>query len=193
MTFNNVMNNIAAAFPNGKAWSYVIENHRIQIGLWDGYAFDFEPEIIPEHMQELRVFDKRRELRATPDGKGDFIVRDSAEYNDADVIDDKYIMYGEKVSYDDNTGCMYLSESRGGCIRFPKRIDFPNNKVEVKVGVRQFWRYNKIPVLPTGESDALAGLNPHGQGALEIYDFAFNGFYYAPDTLDTLDKEVELP
>jgi CRISPR-associated protein (TIGR03984 family) len=185
MKYNEAMLKLMEAFP-GKVWVYAVEDHQVQIGVWDGSKLSFKEDITPEYLLELRVF-KARELRLVPDGAGEFLLRDSADYDNEKVIDDRYIMYGEKPDYpDSDPDSTYLSEARGGIIRFPKHVDFPKDKVEMKLGVRQFWRYNKVPVLPKGEPDASVGLNPYGQGTLEIYDFAFTGFY------DATGKEVEL-
>ena len=181
MTYGEAIDKIKAAFP-GKAWAYAVEHHQVQIGIWDGNNLIFKNGISSDCLLELRVF-HGRELRVVPDGSGGFLLRDSAKHDQSKVFDDLYVLYGEQACHKD--GWTHLSESRGGVIAFPKHVEFPNDKVEMKLAVRQFYRYNKVPVLPKGETDTLSGFNTSAQGALEIYDFAFTGF------IDANGKEVE--
>jgi CRISPR-associated protein (TIGR03984 family) len=171
---------IKAAFP-GKAWVYAEGYDSVKIGKWDGDKFFFAEPLEEEYLAELRVFDSSRELKFTG-GK----CRDTADYNTDDYIkelaDAQYFMYGEKAEeVGDFTA---LSEERGGAILFPAKLDFPKTSklpdgaVGLKLGLRNYVRYNPVPVLPKGENYDY-GLSASGAGALEVVDYAYAGFFYA--------------
>jgi len=183
MTMEEALTELRATFPGEKSWAYAVEQHQVQIGVWDNGKLIFRKGYDPKYLLELRVFNGR-EIRVVPDGADGFLLRDSAALDNINVFDDKYIIYGEKAKYED--GYTVLSEERGGRINFPKRIEFPPGKVELKLKVRQFCGYNEVPVLPKGEVEVDEGLEISGRGALEIYDFAFMGFF------DANGKEVVL-
>jgi len=178
---------IKAAFPN-KAWAYAEGFDSVKIGKWDGSRgnsgeFFFAEPLEAEYLTELRVFDSARELKFTGNE-----CRDTADYNVKDYIkelaDAQYFMYGEKPEV--NGDFTSLSEERGGAILFPAKLTFPNGKVGLKLGIRNYVRYNKVMILPKGE-DYDCGLNKSGTGALEVsgagalevVDYAYAGFFYA--------------
>ena len=182
---------IKTAFPT-KAWVYAEQYDSVKIGKWDSSAFKFYESYKEEYMLLLRVFDKNRELKFSGDK-----FRDTDIYKDdrfiSELADAQYYMYGEKDSYDGDY--TILTEERGGAIYFPAVLDFPkNNKtgeniVGLKLGIKNFVRYNKIPVLSAKnvkEKKYAEGLNASGAGALEVVDYAYTGFFYSDG------KEVEL-
>jgi hypothetical protein len=65
-------------------------------------------------------------------------------------------------------------------IYFPAKLEFPGGTIGLKLGIRNFVRYNPVPVLPKGESYD-AGLGTSGAGALEVVDYAYTGFFYADE------------
>jgi hypothetical protein len=75
-------------------------------------------------------------------------------------------------------GYTMLSEDRGGTIYFPKKLKF-NQRVEVKLGIKNFYRYNKVPVCPKGEAFdfGMEALSKYSGGPLEVCDYAYEGFY----------------
>jgi CRISPR-associated protein (TIGR03984 family) len=170
---------IKAAFPN-KVWVYAEGFGRVQIGKWDGTALLFAEPLEEDYLTELRVFDTRRELKFTGEK-----FRDTANYNESGFIpefaDAQYYLYGEKgEARSDYTA---LSEARGGTILFPARLDFPKTSklkdgaIGLKIGIRNFVRYNPVPILPKGKEYDF-GLNGGGAGALEVVDYAYTGFFY---------------
>jgi len=171
---------IKAAFPN-KAWAYAEGFDSVKIGKWTDSEFVFAEPLEEEYLTELRVFDSSRELKFTGDK-----CRDTADYNADDYIkelaDAQYFMYGEKV--EEIGGFTSLSEERGGAILFPTKLDFPktsklpNGAIGLKLGIRNYVRYNAVPVLPKGE-DHDFGLSASGAGALEVVEYAYTGFFYA--------------
>jgi CRISPR-associated protein (TIGR03984 family) len=178
MTINYEM--IKTVFPN-KAWAYAEGFGKVQIGKWNGTALLFAESLEEEYLTELRVFDSSRELKFTGEK-----FRDTSDYNENDLIpelaDAQYFMYGEQAeTHDDYTA---LSETRGGAILFPAKLKFPQTSklpdgaVGLKLGIRNFVRYNPVPVLPKG-NDYDFGLNASGAGALEVIDYAYTGFFYA--------------
>ncbi|UYO61634.1 CRISPR-associated protein Csx19 [Acetobacterium wieringae] len=185
MEFNDVLTKIKEGFPQ-KAWVYLVSQHQVQIGIWDGDKMNLKDGYSPEYLLELRVFTNNREIRVVQ-AHEDFLLRDSEDFDVQKAIEDKYIMYGEKIdgekqeSYQD--GYSALKEDRGGVLWFPGRI--ADNFKNLKLGIRNFYCYHPVPVLPNGNSyDAEMG--EIGKGSLEFFDYAFTGFFYAND------KEVEL-
>jgi hypothetical protein len=132
------------------------------------------------YLTELRIFDTRRELKFTGER-----VRDTANRNESDFIrelaDAQYFMYGEQAEL--HSDYTMLREARGGTLLFPVKLDFPktsalpNGAVGLKLGIRNFVRYNPVPVLPKGKEYDF-GLNTSGAGALEVVDYAYTGFFY---------------
>ncbi|MDR1160592.1 MAG: hypothetical protein LBK69_08215 [Syntrophomonadaceae bacterium] len=166
---------IKAAFP-GKAWAYAEQIDSIKIGKWDGKAFRFAEPLAEQYLLELRVFDGVRELKFTGDNR-----RDTAEYAAADFIPElanaQYFMYGEHSEICGEYTKLW--EERGGAIFFPAKLDFPEGQTGLKLGIRNFVRYNPIPVLPNSPNvDYFYGLATSGAGALEVIDYAYTGFYY---------------
>jgi hypothetical protein len=170
---------IKAAFPH-KAWAYAEGFGKVQIGKWDCTALLFAEPLEVDYLTELRVFDSNRELKLTGEK-----IRDTAMYSESDLIpelaDAQYFMYGEK-----SEPCgdyMALSEARGGALlflaklNFPKTSSLPNGAIGLKLGIRNFVRYNYVPVLPNGKEYDF-GLNTSGAGALEVIDYAYTGFFY---------------
>ncbi|MDR1321970.1 MAG: hypothetical protein LBK56_11180 [Gracilibacteraceae bacterium] len=171
---------IKAAFP-GKAWAYTEQYDSVKIGKWDGAGFLFYEPLAEEYLLLLRVFDENRELKFSGDK-----CRDTENYPDGDFIPKftrvKYYMYGEKTGWRENDKPQAeftpLWEDRGAAIYFPAALNFPQDIVALKLGIRNFARYNVVPVLPEGKEYDF-GLSASGAGALEIVDHAYTGFYYA--------------
>jgi CRISPR-associated protein (TIGR03984 family) len=181
---------IKAAFPQ-KAWAYAEEVESVKIGKWNGNELAFAEGLDSEYLTELRVFDKRRELKFTG-GKS----RDTADYDEGDFIQElaesRYYMYGETAELrGDYTA---LAEERGAILLFPARLDFsqagamPKDQIGLMLGIRNYVRYNPVPVLPKEPADISYdfGLAASGAGAIETVDYAYTGFFYANG------KEVEL-
>jgi hypothetical protein len=176
---------IRAAFP-GKAWVYAEQYDGVRIGKWDGESFLFYQPLEEEYLLLLRVFDEKRELKFTGAK-----CRDTADYAAGDFIPElaeaRYYMYGERDDWrgDDapKAGFTPLWEERGGGLYFPAALSFPQDAqgramVSLKLGMRNFARYNPVPVLPKGEGYD-AGLGESAAGALEAVDYGYAGFYYA--------------
>ncbi|PKM59976.1 MAG: hypothetical protein CVU99_10580 [Firmicutes bacterium HGW-Firmicutes-4] len=185
MKFNDVLAKITEVFPQ-KAWVYLVSLHQVQIGIWDGVNIKLKDGCSPEHLLELRVFTNNREVRVMRVDE-DLLLRDSGDFDVQKAIEDKYIMYGEKIDGEKQenyqNGYSALKENRGGVLWFPGRI--AENFKNLKLGIRNFYCYNSIPVLEKGKPyDAEMG--EIGKGSLEFYDYAFTGFFYAND------EEVEL-
>ena len=177
---------IEAAF-DGKAWAYAEQLDSVKIGKWDGKGFIFHKPLDEQLLIELRVFDKDRELKFTKDKKH----RDTASYDSSAFVsklaDAKYVMYGENAEVDDGGNFTKLWEERGGILYFPAALDFPSKtNIELKLGIRNFVRYNKVPVLRKGDMKYDSGISMSGAGALEVVDYAYTGFYYSDN------KAVEL-
>jgi hypothetical protein len=169
---------IKAAFPN-KAWVYAEGLDSVKIGKWNGSDFIFAKPPAREFLLELRVFDDKRELKFTG-GQ----CRDTADYNETDFIpalaDAQYFMYGDRN--DPQGDFTALSETRGGTLLFPAKLDFPklpDGVVGLKLGIRNYVRYNPVSVLPKAETNCDFGLNKSGAGALVAIDYAYTGFFYA--------------
>jgi CRISPR-associated protein (TIGR03984 family) len=170
---------IKAAFPR-KAWAYAEGFDSVKIGKWNGAELVFAEPLEEDYLTELRVFDSNRELKFTGEK-----TCDTARYSERDFIpelsDTQYFMYGEHAeTLGDYTA---LSEDRGGAILFPAKLDFPktivlpDGAVGLKLGIKNFVRYNPVPVLPKGK-DYDFGLSTSGAGALEVIDYAYTGFFY---------------
>jgi len=171
-----------------RAWVYAESIDAVRIGRWDGknkkLAFH-DGGLDEDLLQVLRVFDGSRELRFSG-GK----CRDTEDYCGAGLIgalaDVKcYYMYGygEKDGIAD--GYTKLGEERGGYIFFPAELNLTRGKVALKLGVRNYVRYNRVPVCPKDECYGF-GLGGGAAGALEVIDYAYTGFFYADE------KEVGL-
>lgn len=171
---------IKAAFSN-KAWAYAEGLDSVKIGKWDGNELNFAEPLAKEYLLELRVFDSKRELKFTGDK-----CRDTADYKLDDFISElmeaKYYMYGEQAKpQGDYTA---LSEIRGGVLLFPGKLEFPpthklpGDAIGLKLGIRNYVRYNSVPILPKGEKYDF-GLRTSGAGAIEVVDYAYTGFFYA--------------
>jgi CRISPR-associated protein (TIGR03984 family) len=179
---------IRAAFP-GAAWAYAEGFDSVKIGRWNGNAFTLA-EPLEEDLSELRVFDDKRELKFTG-GK----CRDTADYDPDGFIPElagaRYFMYGEQAE-ERADGFTALSEKRGGALLFPSKLEFPKTDklpkgtVGLKLGIRNYVRYNPVPVLPKGEEAYDFGLGRGDAGAIEAVDYAYTGFFY------TDGKAVEL-
>jgi CRISPR-associated protein (TIGR03984 family) len=172
---------IKTAFPE-KAWVYAESLDAVRIGRWDGEKLTFFDGVDENLLLTLRVFDKERELKFTGDK-----WRDTADYDSGDFIttlaDSKYFMHGEHAEVSGEYTKLW--EDRGGAYYFPARLDFPAGKIGLKLGIKNFVRYNAVPVCPAGEKYDY-DLPACGAGALEVIDYAYAGFYYADG------KEVEL-
>jgi CRISPR-associated protein (TIGR03984 family) len=165
---------IGAAFPE-KAWAYAEQYDSVQIGKWDSARLVFDKPLDERYLLVLRIFSEERELRFTSDKCRDTLT----EYESNDFIsrlaDSKYFLYGEHSEFD---GVFTkLREDRGGELYFPAKLNFPNGIVAIKLGIKNFVRYNCVPVLPK-EEDFDFGLSASGAGALETVDYAYTGFYY---------------
>jgi hypothetical protein len=176
------LDKIKDAFPC-KAWAYAEGLDSVKIGKWNGNEkkLKFTESLAEEYLVELRIFDGKRELKFTGDK-----CRDTANYDGSDFIpelaDVQYFMYGEKA--EQQKGYTVLREDRGGAIIFPAELDFPSihnfpeGFIGLKLGVKNYVRYNRIPVLPKGE-DFDFGLGTSGARAIEVVDYAYTGFFYA--------------
>lgn len=171
----------------GKAWAYAEQYNGVKIGKWGASGvgtdkFSFYEPLEPEYLFVLRVFNEERELKFTGDK-----CRDTAVYNKSNFInglkddfieklaDVKYYLYGEQRK--ENGAYTELWEDRGGKLYFPAELKFPDGKVSLMLGIKNFARYNNVPVLPKDEKFDY-GLSPSGAGALEVIDYAYTGFYY---------------
>ena len=168
---------IKSAF-SGKAWAYAECMKSVRIGRWCNAQLEF-PCVLDEDgdpVLTLRVFNESRELKFSGDK-----LRDTDSYVGGDLIGDRdftdcrYIMYGEHADVDgDHTR---LWEERGGILLFPAKLEFPS-VVMLKLGIRNFIRYNPIPICRRADPFD-HGLGTSGAGALEVFDYAYTGFYYA--------------
>lgn len=181
---------IKKIFPD-KAWAYAEQYDSVRIGKWDGSELMFykhKPldENDAKYLKVLRVFDEKRELKFTGDK-----CRYTGDYAESDYISELaniryYYMYGEqKPEHDD--GYSSLSEERGGTIWFPAKLTFPTDKIGLKLGIRNYVRYNEVNILPKNEQYS-QNISTTGAGALEVFDYAYTGFYYGYDE----GKKVEL-
>ena len=172
----------------GKAWAYIVMYHAVEIGVWDDnkLAF-FSNEFDEDCCLELRVFDKDRELRFLHLPDNSFALRDTAEYTpeqDKESSEVRYIMYGYGETPISENNWTALSETRGGKLYFPKKLDIGNDKIRMKLGVKNYYRYNEVPV---GKSDeSYETLENPGRGALEYYDYCLTGFYIGASETEVL-------
>ncbi|GHS92432.1 hypothetical protein AGMMS50276_00300 [Synergistales bacterium] len=176
---------IKAAFP-GYAWAYAESLDAVRIGKWNGEKLEFYDQLDESLLQTLRVFSNERELKFSGDKCRDTDIYKGENFiRDLELTDSKYFMYGEQASADrDYTK---LCEDRGGSFYFPARLSFPEDKVGLKLGIRNFVRYNDVPVCPLNKEYDF-GLNHSGAGAFEVVDYAYTGFFYAYND----EKAVEL-
>jgi CRISPR-associated protein (TIGR03984 family) len=171
---------IRAAFLE-KAWVYAEGHDSVKIGQWNNNKFFFAESLEEEYLTELRVFDKYRELKFIGDKYRDTNVYCGEDFI-AELADAQYFMYGEKA--DPQGEFTALSESRGGAIVFPGQLNFPRSDtlpdgvVGLKLGIRNYVRYNPVPVLPKGQKYNF-GLEKSAAGAIEVVDYAYTGFFYA--------------
>ena len=173
---------ICSAFPD-VAWAYAESYDAVRIGRWDGKKLVFIDTPDEELMLTLRVFTESRELRFSGDRCRDTEVYAGGKFISS-LADAKYCMYGEQQ--EPAGGYTKLWEERGGMIYFPAVLDFPNGNVGLKLGIKNFVRYNPVPVCPQN-ADFHSGLDKSGAGAIEVIDYAYTGFYYA----DAYGKSVE--
>ena len=174
---------IKSSFPD-KAWVYAEGLDSIRIGKWNGSEFNFAESFDETYIIEMRVFNSKHELKITGEKH-----RDTANYNDnnfiSELADDQYFMYGEQAAEQGENTVLY--ETRGGAIVFPGKLEFPKTDklpdgvIGLKLGVRNYVRYNRVPVLTEGESYDF-DLNTSGAGAIEVVDYAYTGFFYANGT-----------
>ena len=167
---------IQKAFP-GKAWAYAEQIDSVKIGKWliNGFLF-CDPYCKPldeDFLLELRIFDGSHELKFSG-GK----CRDTADYegNIDELAEAGYFMYGEHAEAIGEYTRLW--EDRGGIIYFPAKLVFPGITA-LKLGIRNYVRYNEVPILPQDiEYGYDYGLLKSGAGALDVYDYAYTGFYY---------------
>ena len=166
---------IREAFPK-KAWVYAESYDAVRIGRWDGneLAFCKGDKLDEQLLLTLRVFDKDKEIkfsgdkhRNTADAKWENLIPSLSET--------KYYMYGKRSKIEG--GYTKLWEDRGGEIFFPAVLNFPPERVALKLGIRNFVRFSPVPVCPINE-DCGYRLGNSGAGAIEIVDYAYTGFYY---------------
>lgn len=171
---------IKDAFPE-KAWAYVVMYHGVEIGCWDREKLDFYPEAFDESCcLELRVFDENRELRFLRRPDQSFAFRDTNDYADdkeAGSRDVRYVMYGEKPPQFEE-GRTILKEDRGGKLYFPRKLDM-SDPIVLKIGVKNYYRYNDVPVGKNAGADGSEVQSCFG--ALEYYDDRLTGFYVGAD------------
>lgn len=162
-----MIESIQRIFP-GKAWAYSVEFDKVQIGVWNGSQLKFKDGYSEDNLLELRVFNNKQELRVVRKNDG-FVLRDSLGIS-GETLDQHFFVYGTSVNRTEN-GYSALNEQRGAELWFPVEIKEP-----VKLGIRNYYRFNPVPVLhPCGNAED--GIVP-GQGALEFFDYAYTGFYY---------------
>jgi len=168
-------------FEDRRAWAYAESYDAVRIGIWNGVGFEFFDKTLDEPLDEesllvLRVFDDKHEIKFSRDKCRDTVIYDDKEkYSYQDI---KYYMYGTDQEPDnEHKGYTKFWEARGDKMYFPKLLDFPNKGFKLKLGIRNFIRYNPVPVCPSKE-DYQYGLRTSGAGALEILDYAYTGFYY---------------
>jgi len=167
------------AFPS-KAWAYAESYDAVKIGKWNGTEFMFYDDINEDFLLTLRVFDNKRELKFSGDKCRD--TNDISKQNVfiPELAHAQYYMYGEKQFkpvVKNGQGYTEFLEARGGSMFFPGSLDFSTSEFKLKLGIRNFVRYNPVPVCPKDENYAY-GLNKSGTGALEVVDYAYTGFYY---------------
>ena len=166
---------LCSAFPD-KAWVYAEQLDSVKIGKWNGKEITFYEPIDENLLLELRVFDNNRELKFT-NGK----FRDTGDYDSSSFVptlaEARYYMYGEQ--WEPAGDFTILREDRGGTTYFPAVLDFQGiSRIGLKLGIKNFVRYNEIPVLRKGEGYE-SNLPQSGAGALEVTDYAYTGFYYS--------------
>ena len=166
------------AFPF-KAWAYAESYDAVKIGKWNGTDFTFYDVINEDFLLTLRVFDSKRELKFSGDKCRD--TNDICKQSEfiPELAYTRYYMYGERYKPVVKDGEDYIEfwEARGGSMYFPGTLDFSTNEFKLKLGIRNFVRYNPVPVCPREEEHDY-GLNKSGAGALEVVDYAYTGFYY---------------
>jgi len=165
---------IKSAFP-GKAWAYAECLDSIRIGKWDGTQLVFSDNPNESLLLLLRVFDEKREIKISGEKS-----RDTDMYKNDELIaalaDERYIMYGEHSEPDGEYTALW--EERGGVLYFPAKLSFPGKNIALKLGIKNFVRYNAVPVCPKNEKyDFKTGTG--GAGAIEVFDYAYKGFYYS--------------
>ena len=170
---------IKAVFPV-KAWAYAEGIDSVKIGKWNGNEFDFAEPFVEKHLSVLRVFDANRELKFAGDK-----CRDTGDYKEGDFIkelaESQYFIYGEQAT--EQGEYTALCENRGGMLLFPGKLRFPQTDmlpdgiVGLKLGIRNYVRYNCVPVLPICRKYDF-GLGESGAGAIEVVDYAYTGFFY---------------
>jgi hypothetical protein len=84
-------------------------------------------------------------------------------------------MYGEHSEHDGEYTALW--EERGGVLYFPAKLVFPDKNVALKLGIKNYVRYNPVPVCPKGEEYDFE-MSTSGAGAIEVFDYAYTGFYY---------------
>jgi len=166
------------AFPS-KAWAYAESYDAVKIGTWNGTEFMFYDAINEDFLLTLRVFDSKRELKFSGGKCRDTndICKQSEFINELAYA--RYYMYGERFKPVVKDGENYTEfwEARGGSMFFPGSLDFSTNEFKLKLGIRNFVRYNPVHVLPRNEKYDY-DLCKSGAGTLEVVDYAYTGFYY---------------
>jgi CRISPR-associated protein (TIGR03984 family) len=165
---------IKSAFP-GKAWAYAECLDSIRIGKWDGMHLIFRDGLDESLLLMLRVFNEKRELKLNGEKSRDTDIYKNDELI-ADLADERYIMYGEHSEPDGEYTTLW--EERGGVLYFPAKLVFPDKNVSLKLGIKNFVRYNPVPVCPKGEKHDF-GMGAGSAGAIEVFDYAYTGFYYS--------------
>ena len=168
---------IRNAFPK-QAWAYAVQDHNVQIGKWNGKDFAFHNGWHEKYLLELRVFNHERELRFIK-GKR---PRDTEEYKNRnfEIVELLYVLYGSGEKKPDGLsacedGYTVLSEARSGKLYFPAKLTF-DDRVEVKLLIRNFIAYNDIPVRGRGEPYD-SELNAGATAVSQLIDYAYAGFY----------------
>jgi CRISPR-associated protein (TIGR03984 family) len=164
---------IPGHFP-GKAWVYIVMYHTVEIGLWDGRELNLrDADFSWEDILELRVFDWQKEMRYTRLGK-ELKLRIADDSGAAQgkltqgkltQFDVDYVMYGERAIPEGDWTA--LSEMRGKPLYFPKILQFNEGQTLLWLKVRNYLRYNKVPVTQAPD-----------QPPLEVVDYRFTGFAY---------------
>ena len=186
-------------FGDCKAWAYGVFYESVKIGYWDGKELHFhELQFDEAELQELRVFDSKRELRYVrlpDDSLAERFINDSNKQimeslriSANDVNDLCYAVYGENEqinandvedlkpdNYGENAptfvgGWSMRCEKRGGKLWIPAKLTGTN----LYLKVRNYFKWNNIKI---GKKDADDSDIRPNLGALEFLDHRFVGFF----------------
>ncbi|MCL1791947.1 MAG: CRISPR-associated protein Csx19 [Peptococcaceae bacterium] len=157
-------------------WAYAESYDTVMIGTWDGNDLVFYKDLDEKLLLTLRVFNETRELRFSNTGIRNTDIYKNINSESNSEVPEQYYMYGENAKKGAN-GYTELWEQRGGTIHFPGDLSFPNGIVALKLGIKNYVRYNPVIVCPKDEEHDY-GLNTNGVGAIEVIDYAYTGFYY---------------